>query len=146
MISRRQWNPAQRVIRPQDFHLRSIDIRIPVSPSFENLLRAGAALLEECRISSMADSNGWTASAVSVQIDGRIATLSLNRPQKSNALDKAAFKEIPSVRPHASENSGINCGCNAVVWALAIAQKMLMTALKTFLAYFAGTRVDSTSR
>lgn len=40
----------------------------------------------------------WRGSSVVASISGHIATLTLNRPQKSNALDERAFAEMPQAR------------------------------------------------
>lgn len=67
----------------------------------------------------MDGSSGWSGSTVRVQIDGRIAALSLNRPQKSNALSQLAFKELPKVNlidATMLRNSETDCDRADPVW------------------------------
>lgn len=43
-------------------------------------------------------SSKWNGSSVTAFTDGNIATVSLDRPTKSNALDEQAFSELPQAR------------------------------------------------
>jgi hypothetical protein len=39
----------------------------------------------------------WRGASVTASVSGRIGYVTLNRPQKINALDKLAFAELPQV-------------------------------------------------